>query len=169
MFPRSLITVALLGAMTAAHARVDAQTDAQTPAQTPAPGAALTPAQTDAQSAAAMAAMTPAQKARLAPRRETGQVVGSPLPTVTDGYRPTLTPPTPPGVPNVTGTLPVRPAPAGGASSAPNAPLPVPVTNCSAGGCTGADGVRYNQGAAGVTIDPAGRTCHQVGTTVQCQ
>ena len=42
------------------------------------------------------------------------------------------------------------------------------VTACAAGGCTGADGVHYNTGGSGVTVDPAGRTCHRVGTTVQC-
>lgn len=107
MFPRYLTLAALLCAMTAAHA----QTEALTPAQTPAPPA-LTPAQTDAQNTTNREAMTAEQRARMAPRPSTAPVVESPLPTVTDGYRPTLTPPTPPGVPNATGTLPVRPAPA---------------------------------------------------------
>jgi len=161
MFTRYVTTFALLCVM---HA-TQAQTAAQTPAQTPAPLPALTPAQTDAQATHAMETMTAEQKARLAPRRPTEQVVGSPLPTVTDGYRPTLTPPTAPGVPNAVGTLPVRPAPA---AAVPDAPLPVPLSNCSAGGCTGADGVRYNTGKTGVAVDPSGRTCRQVGNTMQC-
>ena len=110
--------------------------------------------------------LTPAQKAKLAPRRPTRQIVGSPLPTVTDGYRPTLSPrAAASGTPDPVGTLPVHPTPTG---ATPLAPLPVPVTCCGAGGCTGVDGVRYNTGASGVTVDPAGRTCHKVGTTVQC-
>ncbi|WP_332847817.1 hypothetical protein [Massilia sp. S19_KUP03_FR1] len=110
--------------------------------------------------------LTPAQKAKLAPRRPTRQVVGSPLPTVTDGYRPTLTPrEAASGTPDPIGTLPVHPTPTG---VTPLAPLPVPLGSCSAGGCTGADGVRYNTGAAGVAVDPTGRTCHTVGTTVNC-
>jgi hypothetical protein len=116
----------------------------------------------------APAQMTPAQKAKLAPRRPTRQVVGSPLPIVTDGYRPTLTPrERASGMPDPVGTLPVHPTPAG-TTSAPLAPSPIPVTACAAGGCTGADGVHYNTGGSGVTVDPAGRTCHRVGTTVQC-
>jgi len=121
-----------------------------------------------ASEAAALQAMTPAQKARLAPRRPTRQVVGSPLPVVTEGYRPTLTPrERASGLADPVGTLPVHPA-LSGAAAGPVAPLPVPVTACAAGGCTGADGVRYNSGAAGVVVDPAGRTCHKVGATVQC-
>jgi len=106
MFPRSLTIVLLLGAMSAAQAQT-----AQTPAQTPAPAAALTPAQTDAKNTSTLETMTAEQRARLAPRPSTAPVAEAPLPTVTDGYRPTLTPPTAPGVPNATGTLPVRPAP----------------------------------------------------------
>jgi hypothetical protein len=63
--------------------------------------------------------------------------------------------------------LPVSPTPTPSGSPAP-APLPVPVTSCTAGGCTGADGVRYNTGATGVTVDPAGRTCRKIGNTMQC-
>ena len=152
MFPRSL-TAAALALLCAAS--VHAQTGAPpVPDTSPGP-ATLTPVP------------TPAEKAKLAPRRPTTQVVAAPLPTVTDGYRPTLT--TPPantsGLPNPVGTLPVSPTPAG--TTAPT-PLPVPVTNCNAGGCTGADGVRYNAGAAGVLVDPAGRTCRKVGNTMQC-
>ncbi len=110
--------------------------------------------------------LTPAQRAKLAPRRPTRQIVGSPLPTVTDGYRPTLTPrEAASGTPDPVGTLPVHPTPTG---TTPLAPLPVPLTNCTAGGCTGADGVRYNTNPSGVTVDPAGRTCHQVGATMNC-
>jgi len=112
--------------------------------------------------------LTPAQKAKLAPRRPTRQVVGSPLRTVTDGYRPTLTPrEAASGTPDPIGTLPVRPTPAGAMPPA-SAPLPVPVGSCSAGGCTGTDGVRYHTGVGGVALDPAGRTCHRVGNTVNC-
>ncbi len=110
--------------------------------------------------------LTPAQKAKLAPRRPTRQIVGSPLPIVTDGYRPTLTPrEAASGTPDPVGTLPVQPTPAGAPVLAP---LPVPLTSCAAGGCSGADGVRYNTNPAGVTVDHAGRTCHQVGATIQC-
>jgi hypothetical protein len=155
MFSRSLTAAALALLCTAPSAY--AQTAAPAiPDTSPAP-AALTPVP------------TPAEKARLAPRRPTAQIVASPLPTVTDGYRPTLT--TPPanasGMPNPVGTLPVSPTTTPSANAAP-APLPVPVTNCTAGGCTGADGVRYNTGAAGVTVDPAGRTCRKIGNTMQC-
>lgn len=115
--------------------------------------------------AAAMEAMTPAQKAKLAPRRPTEQVVGTPLPTVTDGYRPTLTSP-PSGAQPPLGTLPVHPTPAG--AGVPDAPLPVPVNGCAAGSCAGADGKRYNAGPAGTAVDPAGRICRKVGNTVQC-
>jgi hypothetical protein len=153
MFSRSLTAaaLALLCSAPAAYAQTAAPA---IPDTSPAP-ATLTPVP------------TPAEKARLAPRRPTTQVVASPLPTVTDGYRPTLT--TPPanasGMPNPVGTLPVDPTPSG---MTPPAPLPVPVTNCTAGGCTGADGVRYNAGAAGVMVDPSGRTCRKVGNTMQC-
>lgn len=106
-------------------------------------------------------ALTPAARAKLAPRRPTRQIVGSPLPIVTEGYRPTLT--TRPADP--IGTLPIHPTPS---NPAPPMPMPVPAGGCDAGGCSGADGVRYNSGAAGVVVDPAGRTCHKVGTTIQC-
>jgi hypothetical protein len=118
-------------------------------------------AQTDAGQA-----LTPAQKAKLAPRRPTRQIVGSPLPIVTDGYRPTLTPrAAASGTPDPVGTLPVHPAPMPATALVP---LPVPLGSCDAGGCNGTDGVRYNTGAAGAVVDPAGRTCHKVGTTVNC-
>ena len=154
MFSRSLTAaaLALLCAVPAVHAQTKAP---PIPDTSPAP-ATLTPVP------------SPAEKERLAPRRATEQVVASPLPTVTDGYRPTLT--TPPanasGMPNPVGTLPVTPPPPG--APPPPAPLPVPVTNCTAGGCTGADGQRYNTGAAGVAVDPSGRTCRKIGNTVQC-
>lgn len=124
-------------------------------------------AQSQPQSQAEVAQpLTAAQKARLAPRRPTRQIVGSPLPIVTDGYRPTLTPrEAASGTPDPVGTLPVQPAPP--AASAP-APLPVQLGSCSAGGCNGTDGVRYPSGAGGVAVDPAGRTCHTIGTTVNC-
>ncbi|MDQ2820629.1 MAG: hypothetical protein M3Y65_09570 [Pseudomonadota bacterium] len=111
--------------------------------------------------------LTPAQKARLAPRRPTRQIVGSPLPLpiVTEGYRPTLTARPASGAPDPVGTLPIHPTPS---NAAPLMPMPVPIVNCIAGSCSGPDGVRYNAGAAGVTVDPAGRTCHTMGATVQC-
>jgi hypothetical protein len=115
------------------------------------------PAMAQAAPAADLRSLTPAAKARLAPRRHSRQIVGSPLPIV--AARPAS------GVPDPVGTLPVRPTPS---NAAPNAPLPVPVAHCDAGGCTGVDGVRYNNGAAGVTVDPAGRTCHRAGATIQC-
>jgi hypothetical protein len=86
---------------------------------------AQTAASTQPSEAAAMQAMTPAQKAKLAPRRQTEQVVGTPLPTVTDGYRPTLT--SPPsnasGAPAPVGTLPVHPTPAGAPDALPASPM----------------------------------------------
>lgn len=134
-----------------------AQTDPMPmPAPTPAPASAAVESPPS---------LTPAQKAKLAPRRPTRQIVGSPLPIVTEGYRPTLTARPASGAPDPVGTLPVHPTPS---NAAPLAPMPVPVGSCTAGGCTGADGVRYNAGAAGVAVDPAGRTCHRIGTTVQC-
>ena len=157
MFPRSL-TAAALALLFALPAH----------AQAPAPAATTPPPIPDTSPAppSLTPPLTPAQKAQQAQRRPTTQVVASPLPTVTDGYRPTLTAPVvPPGTPNPVGTLPVNPTPS---NAAPLAPLPVPVTNCAAGGCNGADGVRYNTGAAGVAVDPAGRTCRKVGNTMQC-
>ena len=145
--------LAALVAMAPATGSALAQSDpapAATPVPTPTPAAP---------------SLTPAQKAKLAPRRPTRQIVGSPLPIVTEGYRPTLTARPASGAPDPVGTLPVHPTPS---NAAPPAPMPVPVGSCTAGGCTGADGVRYNAGAAGVAVDPAGRTCHQVGTTMQC-
>lgn len=126
---------------------------------------AQTPSSAQLSEAAAMEAMTPAQKAKLAPRRQAEQVVETPLPTVTDGYRPTLTSP-PSGAQPPVGTLPVHPTPAG--AGVPDAPLPVPVSGCAAGSCAGADGKRYNSGPAGTAVDPAGRICRKVGNTVQC-
>ena len=151
--------IAALAALALATGSALAQTEpAPAPTPMPAPAPAPTPAP-------AAPALTPAQKAKLAPRRPTRQIVGSPLPIVTEGYRPTLTVRPASGAPDPVGTLPVHPAPS---NAAPLAPLPVPVGICTAGGCTGADGMRYNAGAAGVAVDPAGRTCHQVGTTMQC-
>jgi hypothetical protein len=70
------------------------------------------------------------------------------------------------------GALPVHPTPAGaGVPDSPLPllqPLPIPVTACAAGSCAGADGKRYNAGAAGTAVDPAGRICRKVGQTVQC-
>lgn len=150
---RCLPCIAALVALALATGSALAQTD---PAPAPTPVLAPTPA---------VQSLTPAQKAKLAPRRPTRQIVGSPLPIVTEGYRPTLTVRPASGAPDPAGTLPVHPTPS---NAAPVAPLPVPVGICTAGGCTGADGVRYNAGAAGVAVDPTGRTCHQVGTTMQC-
>lgn len=112
---------------------------------------ALVPGSAIAQAAPAPApaALTPAQKAKLAPRRPTRQIVGSPLKIQ----------------PAPVGALPIRPTPS---NVAPVAPMPVPIVNCVGGNCRGVDGVQYNTGAAGVTVDPAGRTCQKVGTTMQC-
>lgn len=152
MFTRCLTAVAMLALLLCTAPFAQAQTAAPT----------------QPSEAAAMQAMTPAQKAKLAPRRQTEQVVGTPLPTVTDGYRPTLT--SPPsnssGAPAPVGTLPVHPTPAG--AGVPDAPLPVPINGCAAGSCAGADGKRYNTGPAGTAVDPAGRICRKVGNTVQC-
>ena len=151
--PLCIAALVALVALAPATGSALAQTD-------PAPVATPVPTPTPASPA-----LTPAQKAKLAPRRPTRQIVGSPLPIVTEGYRPTLTARPASGIPDPVGTLPVHPTPS---NAAPLAPMPVPVVNCTAGSCSGADGVRYNAGAAGVAVDPAGRTCHRVGTTMQC-
>ena len=44
---------------------------------------------------------------------------------------------------------------------------PVPVTHCDAGGCYGANGVRYNNAGAGV-VGPNGKVCNRLGATIQC-
>ncbi len=46
-------------------------------------------------------------------------------------------------------------------------PAPVPVTGCDAGGCTGANGVRYNNAGNGV-VGPSGKVCSRAGATIQC-
>jgi hypothetical protein len=49
----------------------------------------------------------------------------------------------------------------------PRAPVPVPVTHCDAGGCFGANGVRYNNAGSGV-VGPSGKVCTRAGATIQC-
>jgi hypothetical protein len=44
---------------------------------------------------------------------------------------------------------------------------PVPVTSCDAGGCYGANGVRYNNAGGGV-VAPSGKVCNRSGATIQC-
>lgn len=44
---------------------------------------------------------------------------------------------------------------------------PVPVTSCDAGGCVGANGVRYNNSGNGV-VGPSGKVCSRNGATIQC-
>jgi hypothetical protein len=44
---------------------------------------------------------------------------------------------------------------------------PVPVTNCDAAGCYGANGVRYNNAGGGV-VGPSGKACTRAGATIQC-
>jgi len=44
---------------------------------------------------------------------------------------------------------------------------PMPVTSCDAGGCFGANGVRYNNAGGGV-VGPNGKVCNRSGATIQC-
>jgi hypothetical protein len=72
----------------------------------------------------------------------------------------------PPAIPPVT----VQPAPVPQqVPSAPRLPAPpAPVTSCDAGGCWDGSGTRYNNAAGNVFMNGSGRTCHQIGTTMQC-
>lgn len=45
---------------------------------------------------------------------------------------------------------------------------PVPATSCDAGGCFGANGVRYNSLGAGSVVTPQGKVCSRSGTLIQC-
>jgi hypothetical protein len=72
-----------------------------------------------------------------------------------------------PALPPVTVQRP-QPAPPP-ASPAPVIPAPpAPVTSCDAGGCWDGGGTRYNNAAGNVYLNNAGKTCHQIGSTMQC-
>lgn len=77
-------------------------------------------------------------------------------------------------VPQIIQRMPQTKPPAQAAIPAlpPSTPLntaraPVPVTSCDAGGCYGANGVRYNNAGSGV-VGPAGKVCNRNGATIQC-
>lgn len=67
-----------------------------------------------------------------------------------------------------------QPSPQVAVPAAPRPPVtpslsrpPVPVTQCDAGGCYGANGVRYNNAGNGV-VGPNGKVCSRAGSTIQC-
>lgn len=73
-------------------------------------------------------------------------------------------------------TMPARPVPR--AATAPplppspplrQAPRPVPVTACDAGGCYDAAGVRHTGAGGNTTISPSGQLCLRNGVWLQCQ
>jgi hypothetical protein len=45
---------------------------------------------------------------------------------------------------------------------------PIPAVGCTAAGCYDASGARYNTGAAGTTVTPAGKLCSRQGAWIQC-
>lgn len=45
---------------------------------------------------------------------------------------------------------------------------PVPTTSCDAGGCYGANGVRYNNAGANGVITPSGKVCTKASGIIQC-
>jgi hypothetical protein len=49
------------------------------------------------------------------------------------------------------------------------APRPVPVTACDAGGCYDAAGVRHTGAGGNATISPSGQLCLRDGVWLQCQ
>jgi hypothetical protein len=51
--------------------------------------------------------------------------------------------------------------------AAPAGTAAVPVTGCDAGGCNGANGVRYNNSGVGV-VGPNGKVCTRVAGVIQC-
>lgn len=97
----------------------------------------------------------PEPKKKPIKRRSVQQVIGTmpaSLPVVTEGYRPTLTPPAPPSV----STPIVTPA------------APVPLNGCNAGGCNDVSGAHYNPGVGNATVSPQGRLCNRNGASMQC-
>lgn len=45
---------------------------------------------------------------------------------------------------------------------------PVPTTSCDAGGCFGANGVRYNNLGPNGVVTPQGKICNRSGAIIQC-
>jgi hypothetical protein len=82
------------------------------------------------------------------PRRPVPQIIERQPQTRVSPQPAMPAPPTPPATPSL-----ARP--------------PVPVTSCDAGGCNGANGVRYNNTGNGVA-GPNGKVCTRAGATVQC-
>ena len=79
-------------------------------------------------------------------------------------------------VPQIIQPMPqTRPPPRLAMPAAPPLPVldpiirpPVPATSCDAGGCFGANGVRYNSLGAGAVVTPQGKVCSRSGTLIQC-
>jgi hypothetical protein len=101
----------------------------------------------------------PEPKKKPIKRRSVQQVIGSmpaSPPIVTDGYRPTLTLPSP-ATPSLTvGTPVIAPPP------------PVQLNGCNAGGCNDVSGNHYSPGVGNATVSPQGRLCNRVGNSMQC-
>jgi hypothetical protein len=53
-------------------------------------------------------------------------------------------------------------------SQAPTVAAPSAITSCDSGGCWDGGVGRYNNANGNVFINNAGKTCHQIGVTMQC-
>ncbi|HZV66883.1 MAG TPA: hypothetical protein VFG03_18445 [Telluria sp.] len=101
----------------------------------------------------------PQPKKKPIKRRSVQQVIGSmpaSPPIVTDGYRPTLTLPSPVTPSPTVGTPVIAPPP------------PVQLNGCNAGGCNDVSGNHYTPGVGNATVSPQGRLCNRVGNSMQC-
>ena len=96
-----------------------------------------------------------AEQARMAARNRPGSQVPSLTP-----YAMPSTPASPPTSPPTTVVQPPPPL------SLPRA-APSVITPCDAGGCFDSNAQRYN-GRAGTYLNGAGKTCQQIGTSMQC-
>jgi hypothetical protein len=97
----------------------------------------------------------PQPKKKPIKRRSVQQIISTmpaAPPIVTEGYRPTLTPPAPPTMSPPIAT----PAP------------PVLINGCNAGGCNDVNGTHYNPGVGNATVSPQGRLCNRNGNSMQC-
>jgi hypothetical protein len=130
------------------------------------PGQAPQHAAVPDETGASSAATPPARPAtKPPPRRPLRQIIdGASLPTVLDGYRPTLNPRAPATVAPSPGRSATAPA------TVPSAALPPPaqINSCQGGQCSDAAGARYQGGVGNASVNSQGRLCNRSGTTVQC-
>ncbi len=114
-------------------------------------GVTLAQSKTDSQSDNLDQARIDAEQARMAARNRPGVQVPALIPRA----------------------MPSTPAPSPATVVQPPPPLSMPrvaptvITPCDAGGCFDANAKRYN-GSAGTYLDGAGKTCQQIGTSMQC-